>query len=915
MAAPAGWAAALTPSVSATSFHLDHAAALTYIMEKTNFKDGPGKVYMTHPTKEVYRFLMSDFVRISNAGSDDQLYDEHEMISSWRQIEAVDYHQEVNVTGGIRFTPYHAGHVLGACMFFIEMGGLKILYTGDYSREEDRHLVQGEVPPVKPDVLICESTYGTRSHGPRLEKEQQFTNLIHKVLLRGGRVLLPVFVLGRAQELLLLLDEYWAKHPELQTIPIYYASALAQKCIRVYQRYVNAMNDNIRNRVKRRDNPFVFKHISNLKNLERFEDRGPCVMMASPGMIQNGVSRELLERWAPDRKNAIIITGYSVEGTLARSIMDEPEEITGLNGQKIPRRLAVESMSFSAHVDYGQNSQFIDEVRPDHVVLVHGEANTMSRLRAMLQARFKNRGEDIKVHTPRNCEPLYLTFRGDRQAKIIGSLARTEPTPGSEVDKLIVSKDFVYTILDPADLHDFTGLNVSTILQRQRIALHVGWEMVRWHIEGMFGRVVEGEDVEGFKTLRVMDAVDVKQTGPHELVLEWVSSLPSDMVADATIALLLGVSSSRAAVKLTTKPHKHGHAHDDGGQSESTAVALPPTSEEQQQIQDETEQQLVAAPHPFSAAAQGNAGQETRRPEIKSEPGIGEAEIGFAQAQHMLTRTETIVALLEGHLGEVTEITIGADATPLAQQVPEAYTSVPAVTVTAAPSTSPETKVKREESDTIDMTDTRSVSVATKAGAGTDGEAASKASESAEEEEHPRLLAARPIDALGGPSRLALLVWLDDTCAAIEVEELVITSASRALRTRVHRCITLAMQALTPLADTFTLDTPLSTNLFAPPPTNAPTDADVAAANAAVGDGDPPDAEDSQLHPIASASTALPIAGPTDSSTELAAADGTQQGQTGEPVSVPVKAEEAPHQTSAGQPEADVDMADVAGGN
>ena len=97
-------------------------------MEKTNFCEGKGKVYMTHPTKAIYRFLMSDFVRISNAGSDRMLFDEAEMLASWRQIEAVDYHQEVVLGGGLRFTPYHAGHVLGACMFMIDMAGLRVLY-------------------------------------------------------------------------------------------------------------------------------------------------------------------------------------------------------------------------------------------------------------------------------------------------------------------------------------------------------------------------------------------------------------------------------------------------------------------------------------------------------------------------------------------------------------------------------------------------------------------------------------------------------------------------------------------------------------------------------------------------------------------------------------------------------------------
>ena len=110
-------------------------------------------------------------------------------------------------------------------MFFIEMAGLRILYTGDYSREEDRHLVRAEVPPIRPDVLICESTYGVQSLEPRPEKEARFTcechfqldyiavadvmrsALIRSIVLRGGRVLMPVFALGRAQELLLILDE------------------------------------------------------------------------------------------------------------------------------------------------------------------------------------------------------------------------------------------------------------------------------------------------------------------------------------------------------------------------------------------------------------------------------------------------------------------------------------------------------------------------------------------------------------------------------------------------------------------------------------------------------------------------------------------------------------------------------------
>lgn len=178
---------------------------------------------------------------------------------SLSSIIPVSAHQLITPCPGVSFTPYHAGHVLGACMFLIDIAGLKILYTGDYSREEDRHLVKAELPPIRPDVLIVESTYGVQSHEAREDKELRFTNLVHSIIRRGGHVLLPSFALGRAQELLLILDEYWRKHPDLHSVPIYFASNLARKCMAVYQTYIHTMNSNIRSRFAKRDNPFVFK--------------------------------------------------------------------------------------------------------------------------------------------------------------------------------------------------------------------------------------------------------------------------------------------------------------------------------------------------------------------------------------------------------------------------------------------------------------------------------------------------------------------------------------------------------------------------------------------------------------------------------------------------------------------------------
>ena len=96
--------------------------------------------------------------------------------------------------------------------------------------------------------------------------------------------------------------------------------------------------------------------------------------MASPGMLQSGLSRELFENWCPDKRNSIIIAGYCVEGTLAKMIMSEPEEITSISGQRLPLKATVKYISFSAHTDYEQTSEFIRLLKPGHVVLVHGEA-------------------------------------------------------------------------------------------------------------------------------------------------------------------------------------------------------------------------------------------------------------------------------------------------------------------------------------------------------------------------------------------------------------------------------------------------------------------------------------------------------------------------------------------------------------
>lgn len=556
-------------------FHLDHAASLPYVMQHTNFK---GRVFMTHPTKAIYRWLLSDFVKVTTIGSSasSALYTDDDLAESFDKIETVDYHSTIEVDG-IRFTAYHAGHVLGAAMFMIEIGGMKLLFTGDYSREENRHLNPAEVPPTKPDILITESTFGTATHEPRLEKEVRLTNLIHSTLVKGGRVLLPVFALGTAQELLLILDEYWTQNPDLESIDVYYASSLAKKCLAVFQTYINMMNDNIRKQFRdQNSNPFQFKHIKNIKNLDKFEDFGPCVVVASPGMLQNGVSRELLERWAPDSRNSVILTGYSVEGTLAKNLLTEPDQIPSYQNpdKSVPRRLNIEEISFAAHVDYEQNSKFIEQVDAQSIILVHGESNPMGRLKSALlskYSKFKGTDKEVKVYNPRNCDELSIKFKGLKIAKALGAIVE-EKQNNETLSGVLVAKDFDLNLLKVDDLREYAGLTSTIVKERQTIKVDAGRDLIQWHLSQMFGFVeVLIDDKEEYE-LKIMDEITVNLINGI-CTIEWTSGIINDTIADSVVAILMSVDSSPASVKLSSKScghdHTNGHSHTENSLADS----------------------------------------------------------------------------------------------------------------------------------------------------------------------------------------------------------------------------------------------------------------------------------------------------------------------------------------------------------
>jgi Cft2 family RNA processing exonuclease len=586
---------------------------------------------MTHPTKAVFKLILSDFVKVSNIATEEQLYTEQDLLNCLEKIEVINYHQEMEVNG-IKFWCYNAGHVLGAAMFMVEIDGTRVLYTGDYSRQTDRHLMMAELPTVSPDVLIVESTYGKQVHEPREARERRFTSSVHNIVgKRRGRCLMPVFALGRAQELLLILDEYWQAHPELHGVPIYYASQLAQRAQVIYQSYIYMMNQHIRDQIAV-SNPFKFKHVSNLKSLADFDDSGPSVVMASPGMLQNGMSRELFERWCPDKRNGLVIPGYVVEGTLAKHVLSEPDHITLMSGLTAPRRMSVEYISFSAHSDFAQTSEFVDALEPPHIVLVHGHATEMNRLKGALLQKYRDKG--IKVFDPRNSQTVAITFRSEKIAKTVGSLAAAPPADGDVVSGILVRHHFTHRIVAPSELRAYTQLQTSHVEQRLAVPFYQPFAAARRALRRVFAPVIvttraierrtdvdedgvgadaenddaptaaesaaaaaaagDGGDASGapasdgasgaasagaggeaaLPALRIHDDVFVVRVSDSELRIEWHANPVSDMVVDAAVAALIQLDVATAAGEQMDEDAADDAKDDAEAKADAAAQAL-----------------------------------------------------------------------------------------------------------------------------------------------------------------------------------------------------------------------------------------------------------------------------------------------------------------------------------------------------
>ncbi|XP_055908955.1 integrator complex subunit 11 isoform X2 [Eupeodes corollae] len=382
-------------------FHLEHCGALPYMSEVIGFN---GPIYMTRPTKALVPILYEELRKLNLQNKGNTNYCSTQAVKNCiKKITAVDLHQSIMVDNELEIKAYYAGHVLGAAMFWIKVGSQSVVYTGDFNMNPDRHLGAAWIDKCQPDVLITESHYATTNPTKKRCSDEDFLKYVHDCLSRGGKVLIPIFILGRAQELCLILDQYWQKMN--LTYPIYFATeSLTERTNSYYKMFISWTNQQMH-----KSNPegeaFEFKHIKSFHR-SYTDDPEPMVVLATNGMLQAGLSMQIFKEWAHDEKNLLILPDICEKGTLGHKIMSGAREIQFRNNEIIKVLLQVEQMDFDAVADLNGLLELVEMCEPKNILLAQNKPRLSKSMQDAIIAKFKIKcfiptfGEITSIKTP-----------------------------------------------------------------------------------------------------------------------------------------------------------------------------------------------------------------------------------------------------------------------------------------------------------------------------------------------------------------------------------------------------------------------------------------------------------------------------------------------------------------------------------
>jgi len=378
--------------------HLDHMGFLPALY-KFGY-DGP--VYCTEPTLPLMTLLQNDFIKIAQMEGGRILYDQKDIRDLIQHTITLQYGTVTDISPDIKLVLNNAGHILGSATVHLHIGeGIhNIVYTGDYKYGRTQLFDSASWNYPRVETLITEATYGNKEDimPPREEVEMNFVNAINSTLANGGKVLIPIPAVGRAQEIILVLDHYM-RNKVLTEAPVFLEGMISEATA-IHVSYADYLSRELRSKILEQGvNPFVSEYFTSIEHPSNRDEalrEGPAVIMATSGMLEGGPVLQYFEHIAPSERNKILFVSYQVQGTLGRRVLDGTKQASLLGDNGKIKIVDVNASTqkvdgFSGHSDYNQIIRFIGKMRPklQQVIVVHGDKRKIENLAYVIQRIYR----------------------------------------------------------------------------------------------------------------------------------------------------------------------------------------------------------------------------------------------------------------------------------------------------------------------------------------------------------------------------------------------------------------------------------------------------------------------------------------------------------------------------------------------
>ena len=399
-------------AVVLTHAHLDHSALLPMLF--VYGYDGP--IYCTPPTRELSSLLQNDFIKIQNAEGKRVPYNTEHIRQAIRNTIPLNYGDTTDVSPDLKLTFHNSGHILGsaAAHFHVGDGLYNLVFSGDIKFENTWLFDRAVNHFPRLEALIMESTYGGYNdfQPPRDEGTRNLTEIINRTVEKKGKIIIPVFAVGRSQEVMLVLEKAFSEG-KLQDTPVY-LDGMIWEATALHSAYPEYLNNNLRNKIyQNQDNPFRSEIFNKVESVEMRQQicgmEEPAIVLATSGMVNGGPVMEYIRHWAPEPNNTMVFVGYQASGTMGQRLQQGANEIhlhDRENGGMVPVKVNMNLETcegFSGHSDKRQLMRYLRTIRPRPkiVLLNHGDAQKCEQFANDIRRKVR-----LDARVPHNLETI-----------------------------------------------------------------------------------------------------------------------------------------------------------------------------------------------------------------------------------------------------------------------------------------------------------------------------------------------------------------------------------------------------------------------------------------------------------------------------------------------------------------------------